>query len=137
MCADSIMSLKNTSDELGGAAQLSTLAKEQYCYVTTRGRRTGNPHEIEIWFGIQGGRLYLLSGGGDRSDWVKNLRHDPHVTVRIKERLFDGLAQPVSDAEEDWNARHLLAAKYQGWHVGRALSEWARTSLVVGIGLKD
>lgn len=135
MCADSKVSLENAFDELDGTALLSRLAREQYCYVTTRGRKTGNPHEIEIWFGILGGRLYLLSGSGDKSDWVKNLLKDPRVTVQIKEHLFTGLAHPVHDAEEDWNARHLLAAKYQGWRVGRALSTWARTALVVGIEL--
>lgn len=49
-------------------------AELDYCYVTTTGRRSGNPHTIEIWFAQHGGRVYLLSGGGEASDWVKNLR---------------------------------------------------------------
>ena len=28
------------------------LAGESYCYLTTRGRVTGQPHTIEIWFGM-------------------------------------------------------------------------------------
>jgi hypothetical protein len=28
----------------------SQLAKEDFCYVTTKGRVSGRPHEIEIWF---------------------------------------------------------------------------------------
>ncbi len=32
------------------------------------------PHEIEIWFADDDDTLYMLSGGGDRSDWVRNLR---------------------------------------------------------------
>lgn len=49
------------------------LAGEDYCYLTTTGRVTGKPHEIEIWFGLIGNTCYLLSGGMDKSDWVKNL----------------------------------------------------------------
>ena len=27
-------------------------AAEQYCYLTTTGRVSGRPHEIEIWFAV-------------------------------------------------------------------------------------
>ena len=46
---------------------LDTLADEDFCYLTTVGRVTGRPHEIEIWFAIEGQTLYMLSGGQDRS----------------------------------------------------------------------
>lgn len=58
-----------------------------YCYVTTTGRTSGNPHTIEIWFAQHGGRVYLLSGGGEGSDWVKNLRRvRTPLTVRAGRR---------------------------------------------------
>ena len=44
---------------------LSQFEKEQYCYLTTRGRETGDPHEIEIWFCVYENSLCLLSGGMD------------------------------------------------------------------------
>ena len=52
---------------------LAALDGESYCYLTTTGRVSGEPREIEIWFGLDGPTLYVLSGGRDRSDWVKNL----------------------------------------------------------------
>ena len=58
------------------------LAAEQYCYLTTTGRTSGEPREIEIWFGLDGESLYLMSGGRDRSHWVRNMRKEPAVTVR-------------------------------------------------------
>jgi deazaflavin-dependent oxidoreductase (nitroreductase family) len=54
-----------------------------YCYLTTVGRVSGDAHEIEIWFALHDGFLYLLSGGLDGSDWVKNLRANADVTVRL------------------------------------------------------
>lgn len=111
------------------------LTKEEYCYLTTRGRKTGNPHEIEIWFGMDGNSLYLLSGGRDKSDWVKNLLKDPHVTVRIAKHTFTAVARLVSEEKEETTARYMLAEKYQEWENGKSLSEWARTALVVALDL--
>jgi deazaflavin-dependent oxidoreductase (nitroreductase family) len=113
------------------------LARENYCYVTTTGRRTGNPHEIEIWFGLRDRSVYLLSGGGDSSDWVKNMRALPAVTVKLGRRTFSGTARFVADEEEDKMARRLLASKYEQWHEGRPFSRWARTALVVAIELEQ
>lgn len=114
---------------------LSKLSKEEYCYLTTKGRKTGRSHEIEIWFGVEGNSLYLLSGGAGKSDWVKNLRADPNVTVRIAQYNFTGTARIVRNIREESTARPILAAKYQGWQEGHELSEWARDALVVGIDL--
>lgn len=115
--------------------QTDQLTKEEYCYLTTKGRKTGNPHEIEIWFGMDGNSLYLLSGGRDRSDWVKNLLKDPHVTVRIAKYTFTAVARLVSEEKEEATARYMLAEKYQEWENGKSLSEWARTALVVALDL--
>ena len=111
------------------------LAREDYCYVTSTGRVSGKPHEIEIWFGMRGNTIYLLSGGGDKSDWVKNMRANPQVKVRIEKHNFTGQARFVLEAEEEAQARRVLAAKYQGWREGRKLSEWARIALPVAIEL--
>lgn len=104
-----------------------------FCYVTTTGRRTGRPHTIEIWFGAREGRLYLLSGGRTRSDWVRNLRREPRVRVRLGHREFDAVARVVADPGEDALARRLLAAKYQSWQEGQQMSRWARTALPVAV----
>jgi deazaflavin-dependent oxidoreductase (nitroreductase family) len=112
----------------------SRLANEEFCYLITVGRVTGRPHEIEIWFGLQGSTLYLLSGSA-RSDWVKNLHKTPSVAVRIAKHTFAGTARLVQDKDEDHIARHLVAEKYQEWEEGRTLSQWAQTALPVAIDL--
>src|SRR6186713_3406091 len=38
-------------------------AATPFAYLTTTGRRTGQPHRIEIWFAAEQGSIYLLSGG--------------------------------------------------------------------------
>jgi deazaflavin-dependent oxidoreductase (nitroreductase family) len=104
-----------------------------FAYLTTRGRHTGRPHRIEIWFGLSNGVLYMLSGGGDRSDWVRNLVGDPAVRIEVGGVDRPARARVVVDPEEDASARRLLAAKYQGWREGRPLSNWASTALPVAV----
>ena len=110
-------------------------AEPEYCYLTTTGRRTGDPHEVEIWFGRAGDTLYLLSGGGEKADWVRNLRAEPRVRVRLGGATSDATARLVDDPAEDATARRLLAAKYQGWQEGEPMSGWARTALAVALDL--
>ena len=110
-----------------------SLAGENFCYLTTVGRVTGKPHEIEIWFALAGDTLYMLSGGRDRSDWVRNLQHDPEVTVRIADERFEGRARVVEDPEEDTLARRLLVEKYE--QNPGSLSNWKRTALPVAVDL--
>jgi len=107
----------------------------QFCYVTTRGRVTGKPHEIEIWFAREpdASTIYLLSGGRDRSDWVKNIQADGAATVRIDGRTFDATGRVVEPhTDEDALARRLLEEKYG--HT-QDLTRWLRESLPVAIDL--
>ncbi len=115
------------------AVDLNSLAGEDFCYLTTVGRVTGRPHTIEIWFSLEGQTLYMLSGGRERSDWVKNLRRTPQVTVRIADERFDGLARVVEEGEEDELARRLLVAKYE--RTPGSLSNWRRSALPVAVDL--
>ena len=116
---------------------LSSLSDEEYCYLTTMGRVTGNPHEIEIWFVVHDNSLFLLAGGKHESDWVKNLLKNPSVAVRIAKHNFAGTARIVTDEKEEMMARTTMAEKYQEWEEGRTLSNWARTALPVAIDLQQ
>jgi deazaflavin-dependent oxidoreductase (nitroreductase family) len=114
---------------------LQTLAGEAFCYLTTTGRVTGRPHEIEIWFALDGRTLYMLSGGGDRADWVRNLRKNPAVCVRIGGATCGGQARVLQAGDEDALARRLVVGKYQPGY-GEDLSDWGRTSLAVAVDLE-
>lgn len=116
-----------SEDELGSL---------DYCYVTTTGRTSGRPHTIEIWFALAEDRVYLLSGGGDASDWVQNLRVHPTIGLRIGGRDMLAQAHVVEDPDEDELARRLVMEKYQPGYAGD-LEEWRRTALPVRIDLPE
>ena len=116
--------------------ELESLAGEAFCYLTTTGRVTGQPHTIEIWFALNGPTLYMLSGNGPRhrADWVRNLMKTPAVNVRISDREFAGVGRVVEGSEEDALARRLLLEKYEATYSGD-LSEWGRTALPVAVDI--
>ena len=108
------------------------LGHEQYCYLTTTGRVTGRPHEIEIWFALDSETIYMLSDNHG-SDWVKNLRRTPEVTVRIAGDRFEWNARVVEGGEENELARRLLVEKYEPGY--GSLSNWRNTALPVAVDL--
>lgn len=110
------------------------LAGEDYCYLTTTGRVTGRPHMIEIWFALHGTTLYMLAGGGTKSDWVKNAIRTPEVRVRIAERTFEGRARVVEQPNEDMLARRIVVDKYRS-RFQEDLTSWGQTSLPVAVDL--
>jgi deazaflavin-dependent oxidoreductase (nitroreductase family) len=108
------------------------LASLPFGYLTTTGRVTGRSHRIEIWFALHDEVVYLLSGGRDASDWVRNLMVTPDVVFEVGgvRRLSRGRVVEAG-TEEDALARRLLLEKYAG--PGEDLEDWARTSLPVAI----
>ena len=113
---------------------LQKLAEEDFCYLTTTGRISGRPHTIEIWFALHEQTLYMLSGGRDKSDWVKNALHTPSVQIKINNTIFSGQARHVNNTEEDTLARKIVFEKY----VSRSsddLVDWSRTSLPIAVDI--
>jgi len=107
-------------------------ADEPFCYLTTIGRISGRHHTVEIWFARRGDTVYLLSGGGNRADWVRNMSRQPRVTLEVGTVRWAGYARIVTDPDEDRLARDLVAGKYQPTYSGD-LSTWRDTALPVAI----
>jgi deazaflavin-dependent oxidoreductase (nitroreductase family) len=110
-------------------------ADDDFCYLTTRGRVTGDPHEIEIWFAVDAGTLFMLAGAGTRSDWVRNLQAEPTVTVRVREGTYDATARVISDPLEDRRARTRLFDKYEPRNPG--LAGWRESALPIALDVED
>ena len=89
-------------------------------YLTTTGRVTGLPREIEIWFVESGGKLYILAEHFRRAHWVRNIEREPRVRVRIGGREYEGAGR-VLDEQQDaaaWQRAQSLAREKYGWGEG-------------------
>lgn len=99
---------------------LQNVADQQVLFLTTTGRSTGLPREIEIWFVVCCGRIYLFAETGEAAGWVKNIRRNAAVSVRIGHRRIAATAR-VLDHPADRELREEVAAiadrKY-GWGAG-------------------
>lgn len=114
----------------------SARAADDYCYLTTTGRRTGRPHRIEIWYAADSNILYLLSGGGRSSDWVRNLTTNPAVVVEVEDEVFPAHARVLQNGEEAELARSLVFTKYAPRHDGD-LTGWRQRALPIAIDLPE
>jgi len=122
------------------AAELADHVDDDFCYLTTRGRVTGDAHEIEIWFAldtVSPTTLFLMAGGGDGSDWVRNLRAEPGVTVRVGDNIYAARARVVdAESDEDERARTLVHDKFAPRY-SDDLTEWRGRALPVAIEVVD
>lgn len=90
---------------------------EKYLYLTTIGHKSGNPHEIEIWYVEHDGCYYLVSEHREKSHWVQNIRANPDITVRVGEINFNGTATIPTDNEIITVVKMLMDEKYN-WSDG-------------------
>src|SRR5262249_26477393 len=93
---------------------------EKFLHLSTIGRATGLPREIEIWFVVCRERFYLFSEKGEAAGWVKNIRRNSSVVVRVGGHLLAGSARVLTEGA-DRELRDEVAAiaihKY-GWGDG-------------------
>ena len=94
-------------------------APPSYLYLTTTGRRTGLPREIEIWFTSYNGCFYVIAEF-TTSHWVRNIQAKPSVMVRVGDNRFAATARIINaESEPQLHAavRQLSSDKY-GWGDG-------------------
>jgi deazaflavin-dependent oxidoreductase (nitroreductase family) len=87
--------------------------------LTTRGRKSGLPREIEIWFTDHNDRFYVIAEYAT-SHWMQNLRANPLATVRVGTKTMPVTARIVAtDLEPELNnlIQDLFRKKY-GWGDG-------------------
>ncbi len=93
----------------------SMLDQDEYLYLTTIGRVTGQPREIEIWFVESEGKFYILAEHHRQAQWVKNILRNPRVHVSVGANTFVATAR-VLDETRDRDAyeiaQRLMREKY-------------------------
>jgi deazaflavin-dependent oxidoreductase (nitroreductase family) len=71
---------------------LQALNRESLIQVTVKGRKTGKPQTVKIWFAVENGKVYVTSGRGLGAQWIKNLQKNPDVTLQIGATGLKGTA---------------------------------------------
>ena len=98
-----------------------TAGDAEFLYLTTTGRRSGQPREIEIWFTRHESRYYLIAEHGDQANWVQNLRANPQVRARVEGSTFDATARVTDTTAEPALCRRIQALSEKKYRWGDGL----------------
>ena len=96
------------------ADRLATISSRSTCRLTHRGRKSGKPYQVTVWFMVDGDTVYLATANASRQ-WVRNVKANPDVSFDVGGQTFSGTAEPVHDAAEERHVMELVAAKY--WYL--------------------
>jgi deazaflavin-dependent oxidoreductase (nitroreductase family) len=64
--------------------------------ITFTGRKSGKTYTTPVSYSQHNDRVYIFT----HADWWKNLRSGTPVTVRIRGREFQGLAEPIAEDKQ-------------------------------------
>ena len=87
----------------------------------TRGHASGKIRRVPVGNGRKGDSFWIIAEHGTRAGWIRNIRHDPRVRVRLRVglryRWVDGIATVRPDDDPLARQRQIIA-----WHPLRALN---------------
>jgi deazaflavin-dependent oxidoreductase (nitroreductase family) len=80
-------------------AGLARVATKRTCRLTHRGRKSGRPFEVTIWFLVDADTLYLTTMNMKRQ-WTQNVQVNRDVAIRIGPETFVGNASVITEPTE-------------------------------------
>jgi deazaflavin-dependent oxidoreductase (nitroreductase family) len=92
------------------AKGLAEVAREKELRLIVRGRRSGQPRSVTIWFVVDGDAIAVGSLRDDRN-WIRNARAASEVETEIAGRRFAGRIR-AADPQEHARIRSAMARKY-------------------------
>jgi deazaflavin-dependent oxidoreductase (nitroreductase family) len=99
-----------TTDQ-GLRERLARVARRSTCRLTHYGRKSGQPHQVTVWFLVDGEAVYLVTADRGRQ-WVRNVLARPTVELRMGGETFRGEVEPLTLPTEVAHVVELLRRKY-------------------------
>jgi deazaflavin-dependent oxidoreductase (nitroreductase family) len=101
--------------------------------ITTRGRKTGQPHRIEIRFHNIEGQVYITGRPPRRRNWYANLLAHPEFTFHLKESIQADLPARATPILEQARRRAIIATIHQKRGVYHDVEAWVERSPLVAV----
>jgi deazaflavin-dependent oxidoreductase (nitroreductase family) len=96
-----------------------------YGVLTTTGRKTGKARRRCVRAVRSGNKAYVVAIKGGRTGWLRNIRANPNVRLRIRGGTFAGLARDPSGAAEREEAIEAYCETV-GWFERLEYTMWRR-----------
>jgi hypothetical protein len=74
--------------------------------------RPAKPHSVTVVCAAHGGKLYVPANGGSGKSWTYFAVAEPHVRVKIGDKVYPARATRVTDPEEARQVTEAFRAKY-------------------------
>ena len=111
------------------------LARDYLIDITTTGRKTRQPHRIEIRFHNIDGQLYITGRPPRPRDWYANLLAHPEFTFHLKQSVRADLPARATPILDQARRRTILAAMHQKLGRYQDLEAWVERSPLVAVEL--
>jgi len=81
--------------------------------LTTRGRKSGQPRTVTIWFVPAGPRgIFVQHVSRQPAQWYSNLRRDPSVQLDFGSGAVDARARPIEEPDRVSDVLQMVRRKY-------------------------
>jgi len=127
-----VTKLERANNRLVRFALRRGFAPGAFALLETTGRRSGRPCHTPVGNGLVGDTFWLVAAHGEQADYVRNLRADPHVRVKLAGRWRTGIA--VILADDDVRARSRTLPHQWDAAIGRLM---ATTPMTIRVDLDD
>jgi deazaflavin-dependent oxidoreductase (nitroreductase family) len=106
---------------------------QKFIHLTTKGRKTGRPHTVELWFAASNGKVFL-SHEGKKTDWMKNIKQNGEVSFEISGENFTGKGHYINEnSDEARRCKVALYEKYYGKATKEIIDDWFSLSTLIAI----
>ena len=102
-----ITTLERLNNLLTRWALRKGLAPRAFALLETVGRRTGQPRQTPVGNGLAGNTFWLVAVHGSQADYVRNIRVEPAVRVKVAGRWRTGTATILPDDDAAARSRQL------------------------------
>lgn len=108
------------------ADSLEALERYWNCRVTARGRKSGEPRQVTVWFALGAGVIYL-TGGAEDPHWCRNIAAHPEVSLEIGPHRLAGRARIIEEGPEALKIRDLFVKRYLLARLARVWGGYTRS----------
>jgi deazaflavin-dependent oxidoreductase (nitroreductase family) len=104
--------------------------------MTTIGKKTGQPHKVEIAFHNFDGVLYITGTPGKR-DWYANLVEQPQFTFHLKQSAQADIPARAIPITDEATRRQVLSKVVVKWGKQAELEAFVQSSPLVEVQLES
>jgi hypothetical protein len=91
--------------------------------IAVKGRRSGRPYSLPVWFVLEGDTLHLLPVSGSDTNWYRNILSSAEMTLTVDGESLSVEPQPIIETELVEQTVERFRAKYGGGEIDRWYSK--------------